>query len=82
MKIFKKIVAVVFEIVQTVLILCWVLYSPIYTCMLAYNAACYVNYGKAATPYIVIVVATLIFIVNIIWLNRIDNQRKEEKKNG
>lgn len=78
----KKILKTLLEIIEGIIILCWVLYSPIWTCMLAYNAACYVNYGKVATPYIVIVIATIIYIVNIIWLNRIDNQRKEEKKNG
>ncbi len=79
----KKIFAVVLEIIQTVAILCWALYSPIWACMLAYNAACYVNYGEVATPFIVIVIATLIFIVNIIWLNHmIDEAEKGGKENG
>ena len=79
----KKILKVLLEIIETVLILCWVLYSPVWSCMLAYNAACYANYGEVATPKIIIVIATVIFIVNIIWINRmVDKVEKGGKDNG
>ena len=79
----KKILKTLLEIIEGILILCWVLYSPAWSCMLAYNAACYANYGKVATPYIVIIVATIIYIVNIIWINRmVDKAEKGGKENG
>lgn len=83
MKNIKKIFTVVLEIIQTVAILVWALYSPIWMCMLAYNAACYANYGEVATPYIVIIVATILFIANIIWLNHVIGKvEKGGKENG
>ncbi|WP_278985343.1 hypothetical protein [Segatella bryantii] len=79
----KKILKTLLEIIEGTLILVWVLYSPIWTCMIAYNAACYVNYGEVATPYVVIVIATILFIVNIVWLNHvIDKVEKGGKRNG
>ena len=76
----KKILKALLEIIEGTLILCWVLYSPIWMCMVVYNTACYIKYGEVATPNIVIILATILFIINLVWLNHmIDKaERKEE----
>ena len=66
----KKILKALLEIIEGIIMLCWVLYSPIWMCMLVYNGVCYVEYGEVATPNIVMIIATVLFIVNIIWINR------------
>jgi hypothetical protein len=79
----KKILKALVEIIEGIAILVCVLYSPIWSCMLVYNTACYIKYGKVATPYIVMILATVLYIVNIIWLNHvIDKVEKGGKRNG
>ena len=73
----KKIMKALLEIIETIIMLCWVLYSPVYISMLIYNTACQIEYGKVATPYIVIILATIVFVINIIWLNRVDDKAKK-----
>ena len=76
----KKILKTLLEIIEGIMLLCWVLYSPIWACMLVYNGVCYAEYGEVATPYSIIIVATILFVINLIWLNHmIDKaERKEE----
>ena len=76
----KKILKALLEIIEGIIMLCWVLYSPIWMCMVVYNTAYYIKYGDVATPNIVIILATILFIINLVWLNHmIDKaERKEE----
>ena len=79
----KKIIKALLEIIEGTLILIWALYSPIWMCMLIYNGVCYAEYGEVATPNNIMIIATLLFIVNIIWLNhKIDEAEKGGKENG
>lgn len=83
MKNIKKLVKTLLEIIEGILMLCWALYSPIWMCMIAYNGVCYAEYGEVATPYSIIIVATVLFVVNVIWLNHmIDKTEKGGRNNG